>query len=539
MMKNALFILIDGLRYDVMADEEAARLLMPNLARLLDRGFVRRVIANGQATQFVMPSLFSLTYPLDYGGYNNGIRERPKSFVELLRGAGYETHSMSTCNHLGITSGYDRGFDSVRIASDHRTTLESRITRTLSYDLTLWKKGERTEAETVELIQRELGMMLDAIEGSIRAFDKSYWPARLRRINVLVASGCAAERELLKREPLTVLEKLVKVPAGVYWRFLGERKAFMLKLLLFRVIEGISWRARKYISTITWFPFFTLGHYPVLIGEIIEPIRTFISKPPSRPWFLYMHTMDVHDCRSISRPLHILERLRYLPRWIRAKLMGKTKRRWLYDTAVMYVDDCLGKVFETLSNTGQLEKTLILVVGDHGYQYAQSPRKKQGVATRTHYEDIEAPLLMSGIDMLPSDNGLIDSMGVTATLLDALDIPLHNSFKGRSAFRVGRVAVISENCGGGNADIDRRDVYFTVTTKSYKMMVVLCSHRLKVEELYNLEKDPWEVCNLVGEERYTEVIQEMLAHLYAERGELLARRGALPKQSLFIIHTEH
>ena len=64
--KKALFLLIDAMRYDVLSDPVARRFLFPNMARLIDRGFVRRVVTNAQSTQFVMPSLFSLSYPLDY-----------------------------------------------------------------------------------------------------------------------------------------------------------------------------------------------------------------------------------------------------------------------------------------------------------------------------------------------------------------------------------------------------------------------------------------------------------------------------------------
>ena len=94
--KNALFFLFDSLRYDVFSDMRRAQVLAPNLVKLIERGFLCPVISNGNATQFVMPSLFSLTYPLDYGGYSNGVVDRPKTFPELLREAGYDTHLTTT-----------------------------------------------------------------------------------------------------------------------------------------------------------------------------------------------------------------------------------------------------------------------------------------------------------------------------------------------------------------------------------------------------------------------------------------------------------
>ena len=83
--KKALFILIDACRYDTVANPKAASYLFPNLAEIADHGFLRRVVANAQGTQFVMPSLFSQTYPLDHGGYNTGIRDRSRSFPRCSR----------------------------------------------------------------------------------------------------------------------------------------------------------------------------------------------------------------------------------------------------------------------------------------------------------------------------------------------------------------------------------------------------------------------------------------------------------------------
>ena len=113
MSKNAVFFVIDCLRYDVLATPKWLRALAPNLAALVERGALRQVVANTQSTQFVTPCLYSATYPLDHGGYNNGIRDRPDSYAECLRDAGYQTHMAVTCNALGLSLGYERGFHQV------------------------------------------------------------------------------------------------------------------------------------------------------------------------------------------------------------------------------------------------------------------------------------------------------------------------------------------------------------------------------------------------------------------------------------------
>lgn len=516
---NALFLLIDALRYDVLSDPCARRFLVPNLARLAERGFVRRVVTNAQSTQFVMPSLFSLTYPLDYGGYNNGIRERPRSFVESLQAAGFETHLLASCNQLGVATGYGRGFDTIRTTSDFRVLLEQRIGRTLRYELS--RKGD---ADAEDRVKREVILLLEGIEELIDHHDKSLWPPKLHCINNRVAKGCAAERALLDRDSKAVLAKLAGIAPGIYWRFLGDRTPSGVRLLWHRVLEALRWRTRRWIATQTVWPFLALSHFPVVFGDIIGPLCQLIEARADRRWFIHLHTMDVHDCRSVNRLGHLLGRLRFLPRWVVGRLTGRTNRRWLYDTALMYVDHLLGRVICSLERSGQMERTVVLVTGDHGLYYAESPRAKYDIGYRTHYEDLEVPLLLANAGRDPADAGMIDSMGVTATLLDALDVTFHQSFKGISALRGGRFGVVSENCGHGNADIARRDIYFTVTTETHKMMTVLRGADLNVEQLYDRRADPRETHNIVAEPDQRPIIEELSAFLRAERAEILALR---------------
>ena len=528
-MTKALYIVVDALRFDVLRDAAARRLLAPTLSRLIDRGFVRRVVANAQGTEFVMPALHSLTYPLDYGGYNTGIRERPKSLGEALRDAGFETHMIVTASQIGVTMGYDRGYDTFRCMTDYRGLLRERITRTLKYDIDLWRQGARGEAETIDIIQREFGMLLERLDEMIERHDKSFWPRALWRINSRVSRGIAAERRLLADEPSVVLHKLAWVPGSIYWRFLGERSVNRTARFFWAAIAALKLRTRSYIAARRFPPFFLLSHYPGIAGDAIGAIRQFLVEAKDRHWFAYLHLIDVHDCRALNRPLHVLGRLRYLPRWWLARGRALTNRRWVYDTAVSYVDAKLGRIVRELERTGQLDDTVILVTGDHGYDYAEGPRKRASVGWRTHYEDIETPLVLCGSERVPIEDGLIDSMGVTATFLDALDVPLHESFKGISAFRGGRPGVVTESCGSGNADVERRDIFFTVTTQEHRMMTLLKGDRIETVELYDLRSDPREIDNLVDDPDQGPVIEALLGHLERERSELLTSRGVMPR----------
>ncbi|MEC8200337.1 MAG: hypothetical protein VX085_12330, partial [Pseudomonadota bacterium] len=63
MRKNLLLIVVDAMRFDVLEDADSAKFLTPNMAKLAESGYLLPCVANAQATQFVMPSLFTSTYP--------------------------------------------------------------------------------------------------------------------------------------------------------------------------------------------------------------------------------------------------------------------------------------------------------------------------------------------------------------------------------------------------------------------------------------------------------------------------------------------
>lgn len=522
MHKNGIFFVIDGLRYDVVSELENAREVVPNLAEIAANGSVTRTVANAQATQFVLPALFSLTYPLDYGGYNNGIRHRPRSYAEQLRDAGYSTQMMASCNVLGITHGYDRGFEGMHTAIDTRVVLAHLIGRNLQYDLQKWQRGECAERDILDLLETEFVRLLKSVAGLVDDRKGLIWSAKLRRLNESVAAGCLAELALFERSPQTVLKKMTSIPPVLYWRYLGlEKPGF--DYWFWRVLEAARWRSERFFATHN-FPFLFLAQFETKADEVMGPVCRFVTEE-NGPWSIHLHLMDLHDCRSLSRPSHILKRLTVWPRWLALRLRGKTRRRASYDTALMLVDREVGKLIAALRAAGRFDDTVILITGDHGSFYAGSPRPRENVALRTHFEDIEIPQVLSGCAPLSGNDGLMDSMGMTATYLEALGVAPHESFKGVSAFKGGRAAVISESAGSGNADVARRDLYFTVTTEEHRMMSVLKGSKLEILRLYDRRRDPKELVDVSKDADQAPAIDSLVAHLERERSEILTMRG--------------
>jgi len=525
MPKNAIFIIIDALRYDVLSEPKKSKFLFPAMTSLSKKGIIKKVTTNAQSTQFVLPSLFSLTYPLDYGGYNNGIRDRPASYAECIQKSNIKTILVATCNQMGVGTGYQRGFDEVLMTPDFRLLIEQKINRTLLYEVQLLKNKEKTREEVTLVIKKEFGLLLSTLIEMIKSYDHSLWPEKLKKINKGIEQGSIEEKKILDKSPEIIINKMLTISPGSYWYTLGKVKDNSLYFLLYRIKVALSWRFANIMKKQRLWPFFSLGHYQVIFGEILDPLLKKISKLKGERFFLHFHIMDVHDCRSIYHIFHAIGRFKYFPKWFYARITGKTNRHFVYDSAAMYVDKCLTKLFNHLKKENLYNDSLILLTADHGYYFADSPRKQNTLGYRTYYEDLDVPMVIAnGSKRLVSKN-LCDSMGVTATFLDEYNIKYHNAFLGKSIFADGRKIIISENCGKGNADLSRRDIYFTVTTEKYKMMTVLKDKKLYIENLYDLLNDPKEINNIVNNHKYQDVKLNLKKYLLNERNEIFKLRG--------------
>ena len=176
-----------------------------------------------------------------------------------------------------------------------------------------------------------------------------------------------------------------------------------------------------------------------------------------------------------------------------------------------------------------IDETLLLITADHACYYPESPRKKTvTMGERHHYEDIDIPLMLLHKHHHNVQRNICDSMGVTATLLDILKVPLNSSYKGQSIFNKGKEYVISENAGQGNADLKRKDLYFAITTNTHKLMLQLNDAGLKIIKFYNILIDPKETKNLINEKYYNfnkGIIKNLITNVYKERKRIFEIRG--------------
>jgi N-acetylglucosamine-6-sulfatase len=182
---------------------------------------------------------------------------------------------------------------------------------------------------------------------------------------------------------------------------------------------------------------------------------------------------------------------------------------------LMGVDDGLGKILDVLEKNGQLDNTIVVVTSDHGYWYGEHGLSEE---RRLAYEEaIRIPLLIRYPPMI-SPGFVIDqttlSLDLAPTLIDMAGQSVDDHFQGRSLVTLFEkpsedwresflIEYYSDHVFERIVDMG----YKAVRTDKYKYIKYLDLEGM--DELYDLEEDPYEMKNIIDEPESSEALQLM------------------------------
>ena len=192
---------------------------------------------------------------------------------------------------------------------------------------------------------------------------------------------------------------------------------------------------------------------------------------------------------------------------------------WLLDSALLEVDeDIIGPVVNALKKEGVYDKTIIIVMADHGTEYREHGHIEHG----QFLYDEELRILM--IFHVPGEspgvkiNSLVESVDLLPTVCDLLGIPVPSQAQGVSLRKLwergfegeGKRYVISQSIGSD---------YLAAIRSSRWKLIMEAKKGLKPKELYNMEKDPGELQNVIASN--PEAVKEL-------RGAYISKINSLP-----------
>ncbi len=187
-----------------------------------------------------------------------------------------------------------------------------------------------------------------------------------------------------------------------------------------------------------------------------------------------------------------------------------------YNRTMLAVDDSVGRVLDTLEETGQLEDTLVLFMSDNGFLHGEHGL----IDKRCMYEEsIRVPLIAHCPEMI-KPNQETDRIGlnidICPTILDAAGAPIPESVQGESFLPIlrgedvnWREAMLYEYFW--EAAFPQTPTVMGVRTENEKFMHY---HGVfDLDEVYDLSNDPKEMNNLISDASSYELRQDLQQHL--------------------------
>lgn len=313
-----------------------------------------------------------------------------------------------------------------------------------------------------------------------------------------------------------------------------------------------------------------------------ERALTYLKGKGDKPWFLHLGYWRPHPPFVASAPYHAMYRPEDMPAPIRAAsaeeeaaqhpLLGHyldairqasfferangrgaeldaaeiAQMRATYAGMISEVDDCLGRVFDYLDETGQWDETMVVFTSDHGEQLGD-----HHLLGKIGYfdESFRVPLVVKDPDA-PESAGRIEaafteSVDVMPTILDWLGGEIPRSCDGRSILPVLHGSRPADWRRFLTYEFDFRDVFYSqpegalgLGMEEASLMVVQDERRKYVHFaalpplFFDLEKDPHQFTNLAQDPAYAaEVLdyaQRALSHRMTHAERTLTHFRATP-----------
>lgn len=190
-----------------------------------------------------------------------------------------------------------------------------------------------------------------------------------------------------------------------------------------------------------------------------------------------------------------------------------------YYALVTEIDDWVGKILNTLDEMGLAEKTMVIFTSDHGEMLGSHGMREKNVF---YEESARIPLMIrfpGEIEKGTVVDHYVTNLDLHSTILDYAGVGKNSKSDGRS------LRDLIEN-----KETDRPEYIVTewnfrgdvisnymILHKGWKLMVPYSESSKVINAMYNLNKDPYEMVNLLGSnpesEKYMDKAEELRGYL--------------------------
>jgi arylsulfatase A-like enzyme/Flp pilus assembly protein TadD len=248
-------------------------------------------------------------------------------------------------------------------------------------------------------------------------------------------------------------------------------------------------------------------------GDVVQHAITWLSKSRPSPFFVWVHLYDPHAPYDPPPPYD-------------------ARYKDLYDGEIAYADASLGKLFTYLRQRGLYERSLIVMMSDHGESLGAHDEAMHGIFL--YDETIHVPLLFKLPGAVLAGRRVFSRVrlvDVAPTLLSMLSLPLPPTFQGESLvplMKTSSKVATADLPAYAETDYPHRAFGWSAlrSLRSGKYLFV----RAPKAELYDESQDKSEQRNLAASS--PAVAGTLMSHLNELRDKTSSYHGDKPDQAL-------
>ncbi|MFH1279747.1 MAG: sulfatase [Candidatus Eisenbacteria bacterium] len=225
-------------------------------------------------------------------------------------------------------------------------------------------------------------------------------------------------------------------------------------------------------------------------------------KEQEGPYLAWVHFWDPHD-------LALLPPDSVLGRFVTSEEETEDWMREVYEAEIFWVDRSIRRIFETLEEKGDLDRTIVVIVADHGQGLGDHGWWGHRIL---YQEQIRVPLLLKGpgIDGGKTIDNLVRTIDLYPTLLEMLGVDPPEAVDGRSLLpilrgrsdppRTAYAEALNQFDLNAAVRINRPEFGLLYSTILGDWKLIHRPNSPGESELYNLAEDPDELINRYAEE---------------------------------------
>lgn len=527
---NVLFLTVDALRADRCSLYGYDRPTTPNLERMAKRAAVcSNAYSLASFTQASFPTIMTSTPPLAFGGFDNGAIGRPPSVFKVFAKAGYDVKLLSTFKWVTRYFGFAEGAAHEEHLYSPKGLMGTAVNRTKS-SILLERDGKLSKQQMLAHVSPIIVSMFDDIENFCqqRLKNDHLYEKTFKSTNVIqdgfdftrVIQSVDRHRKEFLNDPAAYVDKHFKtIPQAHEWIAADWRYCRKPSRLLGEVVNrglsailGLTDEKAKILrqSKIKQF----------VDGKVLADhvINTFNNHKSGNPFFIWTHFIDTHvPYLPGTGPKWWKEAPKYLkatghdPKLDVSIAPNKRPRKpehapgWsqLYDAALRYVDEQIGRILDALEQSGLADNTLVVFLSDHGEELGEHGNYSHYFTLYRHSTWVPMLFLPPG-GAGRTISGMTSLSDTAPTIAGYCGVSPDPQWTGIDLSKIDtcpRSVLVQETFYGGNCLFDKRPLYMAARTLDHSLIwneYVDPEDRLSPagSQLFDLRDDPLELNNI-------------------------------------------